>query len=127
MKIYLAHPITTQNNKSRQNLKFLKQQITDAGHTYIDPESYGLDDKIDYIGIVKRNKSDILNSDIIILDLRFFSVGVSMELLFANMNNITTVCIVNNEESPLSAWIRHNSSIVTTEDKIGAVLKYYAD
>ena len=113
--VYLAGPINGCTDKEciewrekvKQDLKdkyvFLDPMVRD----YRDPDVANRN----YIDIVEKDKNDILQSDIILLNAWKTSVGTSMECLFAYQEG-KGIIIKCDDKTVLSPWFRYHTDFV---------------
>ena len=64
-----------------------------------------------YKEIVELDKQDILNSDVVLVRYVKPSVGTSMEILFAHLNN-KPVVVWTDPNTPISPWLLYHSRFI---------------
>lgn len=125
MKLYLAGPINgcsdAEANDWRSAVKAIHPDVLDPmSRDYRGKEGDNVD------AIVEGDKDDILASDAVLVWFERPSVGTSMEVLFAWMNDIPVV-VVNRSGKPPSPWLLYHAQVVNSLEEAMAVLKPLMD
>lgn len=115
--IYLCGPIAgCSDSECKDWRENIKSELTITEFETIDPM------RRDYRGceedcvneIVQLDKIDIDNSDVVIAYCPKPSVGTSMEIFYAWINNIPVVCVVP-FGSPISPWLKYHSTTIVRD------------
>ena len=121
MTVYLAGPI---NDCSDEDCKVWREKVIDSlpDIDFLNPMSRDyrdLESLETATEIVENDKTDILNSDVILVYHDRPSVGTSMEILYA-FDRDKYVLTVGCTGKPLSPWILYNSNKIvdTLEEAI---------
>ena len=64
--------------------------------------------------IVRLDKDDILHCDIVLVNSNRMSIGTTMEIMYAYMNDKLIVNINENTITSLSPWLVYHSTIILT-------------
>lgn len=111
MKVYLAGPI---NGCTDEEAKDWREWVkANAPFQTIDPmrrDYRGREDQF-VKEIVELDKLDILQADLILVNYDKPSVGTSMEILFAWMNQ-KPIVVVAGVDTVISPWLRYHASAI---------------
>ena len=116
-KVYLAHPITSEDLESKAWKADFMQMAKDAGLKVLDPVDLNLKDGKDDEEIVRGNKRMIAQCDAMVAYASVPSAGTSMEIYYANLIGVPvlTYCV----RKTIPAWIKvHSKRMFVTLDHI---------
>lgn len=130
-KVYLCGPINACTDEECKDWRERVKKELDGVVDFIDPMAR------DYRGkelepdiakqIVENDKSDIDQSDLVLVYYEKPSVGTSMEILYAFDRGIY-ITLVDTQDKPLSPWLLYHASyIVGTLDAALVHIKVIAD
>lgn len=114
MRIYLGGPINgCSDDEAKSWREAVKPLIESVGWESVDPmvrDYRGKEDE-SVNEIVENDKDDIDNSDVVLAYCPKPSVGTSMEVFYAWLEDKEVIVIVP-PDAPVSPWLRYHSSEV---------------
>jgi nucleoside 2-deoxyribosyltransferase len=116
-KVYLAHPITSQDAESKEWKAEFMKMAEENKLIVLDPLDLNLKDGRDDADIVRGNKRMIAQSDAMVAYASVPSAGTSMEIYYANLIGVPvlTYCV----RPVVPAWIKmHSERVFTTLDHV---------